>query len=146
MDRPDLVVVDRLLSKADQMALVGHADVLLSLHRAEGFGLHLVEAMWLGTPTIATRYSGNLAFMDDDCSLLVDARMVPVQRGEGFFPPEASWADPDLDQAATHLRRLLADPGLARRLAAEGRARMERQPSFEQTGRTIAAWCGIEVR
>jgi glycosyltransferase involved in cell wall biosynthesis len=146
MDRPDVVVVDRLLSKADQMALVGHADVLLSLHRAEGFGLHLVEAMWLGTPTIATRYSGNLAFMDDDCSLLVDARMVPVERGEGFFPPEASWADPDLDQAATHLRRLLADPDLARRLAAEGRARMERQPSFEQTGRTIAAWCGIEVR
>jgi glycosyltransferase involved in cell wall biosynthesis len=145
MDRPDIVVVDRLLPKSDQMALVAHADVLLSLHRAEGLGLHLIEAMWLGTPTIATRYSGNLSFMDDDNSLLVDARPVPVERGEGFFPPEATWADPDLDQAAAHLRRLLADPGLARRLAAAGRARMERQPSFEQMGRTIATWCGIEV-
>lgn len=141
--RPDVIVLDRLLSKPDQMALVAHADVLLSLHRAEGLGLHLVEAMWLGTPTIATRYSGNLTFMDDGNSMLVDATMIPVDRGEGFFPPSATWADPDLDQAASHLRVLLGDPDLRRRLAAAGRARMERQPSFEQIGNTIAAWCGI---
>lgn len=146
MDRPDVLVVDRVLPKADQMALVAHADVMLSLHRAEGLGLHLVEAMWLGTPTIATRYSGNLSFMDDENSLLVDATLVPVERGEGFFPPEATWADPDLDQAASHLRRLLDDESLRRRLAAAGRDRMERQPSFEQIGRTIAEWCGIENR
>lgn len=146
MDRSDVVVVDQLLPKPDQMALVAHADVLLSLHRAEGLGLHLIEAMWLGTPTIATRYSGNLSFMDDGNSLLVDAAMIPVERGEGFFPPEATWADPDLDLAASHLRHLLTDPELARRLAAAGRTRMEQQPSFEQIGRTIAAWCGIEVR
>lgn len=144
--RSDIVVVDRMLSRADQSALIARADVLLSLHRSEGLGLHLVEAMWLGTPTIATRYSGNLAFMDDDNSLLVDAVLVPVERTEGFFPPEARWADPDLDQAAEHLRRLLADEDLRTRLAAAGRARIERQPSFEETGRTIAAWCGIEVR
>jgi glycosyltransferase involved in cell wall biosynthesis len=146
IDRPDVLVVDRLLPKADQMALVAHADVMLSLHRSEGLGLHLIEAMWLGTPTIATRYSGNLSFMDDSNSLLVDARMIPVERGEGFFPPEAAWADPDLDQAAAHLRRLLADADLRRRLAEAGRARMERQPTFEAIGRTIATWCGIEAR
>lgn len=146
MDRPDVMVVDRLLSKPDQMALVAHADVMLSLHRAEGLGLHLIEAMWLGTPTIATRYSGNLSFMDDANSLLVDARMIGVERGEGFFPPEATWADPDLDQAASHLRRLLADAALRRRLADAGRARMEQQLTFEEIGNTIAAWCGIQVR
>jgi glycosyltransferase involved in cell wall biosynthesis len=146
MDRPDVIVVDRLLTKADQMALVAHADVMLSLHRAEGLGLHLIEAMWLGTPTVATRYSGNLSFMDDSNSLLVDADMIGVERGEGFFPSEASWADPDLDQAASHLRMLLGDADLRRRLAAAGRARMEQQPTFEAIGRTIAAWCGIEIR
>lgn len=146
MDRPDVVVVDRLIPKPDQMALVAHADVMLSLHRSEGLGLHLIEAMWLGTPIIATRYSGNLSFMDDANSLLVDATMIGVERGEGFFPPEASWADPDLDQAASHLRHLLGDPALQRRLADAGRARMERQPTFEEIGNTIAAWCGIEVR
>ncbi|MFP5487935.1 MAG: glycosyltransferase family 4 protein, partial [Acidimicrobiia bacterium] len=144
--RDDIVVVDRLLPKADQMALVAHADVLLSLHRAEGLGLHLVEAMWLGTPTIATRYSGNLSFMDDENSMLVDARLVPVERGEGFFPPEARWAEPDVDQAAEHLRRVLAEPDLAQRLRVAGRRRMEQQPTFEEMGRTIAAWCGIEDR
>jgi glycosyltransferase involved in cell wall biosynthesis len=144
--RADILVVDTVLSMPDQWALIAHADVLLSLHRSEGLGLHLVEAMWLGTPTIATRYSGNLSFMDDDNSLLVDADLVPAERTEGFFPAEARWADPDLDQAAGHLRRLLTDEALRDRLASRGRARMERQPSFAETGRTIAAWCGIEVR
>ncbi len=145
IDRPDVIVVDRLLPKADQMALVARADVMLSLHRAEGLGLHLIEAMWLGTPTVATRYSGNLSFMDDSNSLLVDAGMVGVERGEGFFPAQATWADPDLDQAASHLRRLIDDPDMGRRLAAAGRARMEQQPTFEAIGRTIAEWCGIRV-
>lgn len=142
--RPDIVVVDRMLPKADQLALIAHADVLVSLHRCEGLGLHLIEAMFLGTPTIATRYSGNLAFMDDTVSLLVDARLVPVERAEGYYPDEASWADPDLDQAAGHLRRLLGDPALAARLADAARARTAEFPSLAATGRTIAAWCGIE--
>ena len=139
-------MVDRRLPLGDQMALIGHADALVSLHRSEGLGLHLVEAMWLRTPTVATRYSGNLSFMDDSNSLLVDATMIPVERGEGFFPAEATWADPDLDQAAHCLRRLVEEPSLGRDLAEAGRRRMEEQATFEATGRTIAAWCEIEAR
>ena len=66
---------DEHFSRADQMALIREADALVSLHRSEGLGLHLAEAMALGTPVIATRYSGNLDFMDDDNSLLVDATL-----------------------------------------------------------------------
>ena len=51
---------------------IGSFDALVSLHRSEGVGLHMTEAMWLGVPVIATRYSGNLDFMDDECALLVD--------------------------------------------------------------------------
>ena len=58
--RPDIQVIDRHLDRPDQLALIGAAGCLVSLHRSEGLGLHLMEAMWLGTPTIATRYSGNL--------------------------------------------------------------------------------------
>ena len=112
-------------SVPDQMALVAAADCLVSLHRSEGLGLHLAEAMWLGTPTIATRYSGNLDFMDDDNSLLIDAELVHVERGEGVYPPSAKWADPDLDQAAAAMRRLAGDPALAARLAAAGRRTMD---------------------
>jgi glycosyltransferase involved in cell wall biosynthesis len=137
-DRPDIRVWDEHLDRRDQMALVRSADCLVSLHRSEGLGLHLAEAMWLGVPTIATRYSGNIDFMDDDCALMVDAGRTPVVGGQGVYPSTAVWADPDLAQAADHMRRLVADTELQQRLAAAGRARMLAQPSQEATGRLIA--------
>jgi len=143
--RDDIVLWDEHLDRADHMAFIACADALVSLHRSEGLGLHLAEAMWLGTPVIATRYSGNLDFMDDECSMLVDATLVPVVRGEGVYPPEARWADPDLDQAAAAMRALAGDPSLVSALAAAGLARMEVQPSLADTGRVVAGLLGIEV-
>jgi hypothetical protein len=96
--------------------------------------------MWLGTPTIATRYSGNLHFMDDTNSALVDAAMVPVTRGEGYFPSAARWADPDLDQAAGWMRRLVVEPDLCAALGSAGRAKMLAQPAPADTGAAIARW------
>jgi glycosyltransferase involved in cell wall biosynthesis len=141
--RPDIIVWDEHLERADQMAFIRSVDVLVSLHRSEGLGLHLAEAMWLGTPVIATRYSGNLDFMDDDCAVLIDATLVNVEHGEGVYPPEARWADPDLDQAAAAMRRMMADPQWAADLAAAGRRRMEQQPSLADTGRHIAHLLGL---
>ena len=119
-------------------------DCLVSLHRSEGLGLHLAEAMWLGTPTIATRYSGNLDFMDDSNSLLVDARLVPVTGGEGVYPSTAVWAEPDVDEAADAMRRLAGDPGLGAKLSAAGRSKMEAQPSMADTGRLVARLLELE--
>jgi glycosyltransferase involved in cell wall biosynthesis len=141
--RPDIRVVDRHLGRDVQLALIANAGCLVSLHRSEGLGLHLIEAMWLGTPTIATRYSGNLYFMDDSNSALIDATLVPVTRGEGFFPPEARWADPDLDQAAGWMRRMFDDPSTGATLAAAGRAKMLAQATPAEAGSAIARWCGV---
>ena len=105
----NIVVMDEHLTRADQMALIAASDAVVSLHRSEGLGLHLAEAMALGTPVVATRYSGNLDFMDDTNSWLVDAAMVPVQFGEGVYPKTARWADPDLDQAADMMRAMVDD-------------------------------------
>ncbi|MCU1359279.1 MAG: putative glycosyltransferase [Ilumatobacteraceae bacterium] len=143
--RADIVVWDHNLSRPDHMAYIAAADALVSLHRSEGLGLHLAEAMWLGTPTIATRYSGNLDFMDDSNSLLVDAHLVPIHGGEGVYPPEAMWAEPDLDVAAQAMRRLATDAQLCAHLSAAGRAKMEAQPSLAHTGRAIAQLLHIEV-
>ncbi|MEO5898895.1 MAG: glycosyltransferase, partial [Ilumatobacteraceae bacterium] len=137
-DRPDIVIWDEHLTRADQMALVASADCLVSLHRSEGLGLHLAEAMWLGTPTIATRYSGNLDFMDDESALLIDAGRVHVTDGQGIYPPTAMWADPDLEQAAAAMQRIVGDTKFAARLAADARAKMVMQPTLEDTGRHIA--------
>jgi glycosyltransferase involved in cell wall biosynthesis len=144
-DRPDIRVWDVHLDRDDHMAFIRSLDGLVSLHRSEGLGLHLAEAMWLGTPVIATRYSGNLDLMDDDSALLVDAGRVHVTGGEGVYPPEAMWADPDLDQATDAMRRLVGDPALAARLVAAGRARMEAQPSVDDTARRVAALLGLEM-
>ncbi len=141
--RDDILVRDVHLPRADHMALVAAADCLVSLHRSEGLGLHCAEAMWLGKPVIATRWSGNVDFMDDSCSALVDATLVPVRHGEGVYPDTARWADPDLDQAATWMRRLVAEPGIAAQLGAAGRERMRAQPSFADTGRLIARSAGV---
>jgi glycosyltransferase involved in cell wall biosynthesis len=141
--RPDIVLWDEHLSRPDQMALIGAADCLVSLHRSEGLGLHLAEAMWLGTPTIASRYSGNLDFQDDDCALLVNAAHTHIRHGEGIYPETATWADPDLDEAAGFMRRIAADDHLRNSLSIAGRKRMENQPSPASTGATIAEALGI---
>lgn len=143
--RDDIVVIDRHVTRGDQMAYTAHADCLVSLHRAEGLGLHLMEAMWLGTPIIATRYSGNLHFMNDDNSLLIDYELVGVTGGEGYFPPEAEWADPDLSQASLAMRQLVAEPSLCARLAAAGLASMHAQPTLMEAGQHIAQLLNLRL-
>jgi hypothetical protein len=66
--RPDIVLWDEHLERADHMALIQHVDALVALHRSEGLGLHLAGDVARHS-VIATRYSGNLDFMDDDCSI-----------------------------------------------------------------------------
>ena len=141
--RPDIIIWDEHLERTDHMALIGAVDCLVSLHRSEGLGLHLAEAMWLGTPVIATRYSGNLDFMDDSCAALIDATLVPVTNGEGVYPPEGRWADPDLEQAAAAMRRMVADPHWAAELGAAARGRMEQQPTLAHAGAHIARLLGL---
>lgn len=136
---PDVVVWDEHLTRPDQMAFLGCIDGLVSLHRSEGLGLHLAEAMWLGTPVVATGYSGNLDFMDDTNSLLVGSTLTTVTDGGGIYPTGARWAEPDLDDAAACLRRLAGDEELRARLAANGRATMEAQPSDRQVASAVVA-------
>jgi hypothetical protein len=136
--RDDIRVWDETLERADQMALVACVDCMISLHRSEGLGLHLAEAMWLRTPAIATRYSGNLDFMNDANSILINADLVHVEHGEGVYPSTAKWAAPDLDEAVAAMHRIVGDAALAKRLAAAGRHTMTRQPSLAETGSLIS--------
>ncbi|WP_420450858.1 glycosyltransferase [Ilumatobacter sp.] len=138
-DRRDVVVWDHHLSRADQSAFISHLDVLVSLHRGEGLGLHLAEAMWLGVPVIATGYSGNLDFMDPSCARLVDHVLRPVGDLAMHYRAEATWADPDVDDAARAMRELVDDAAARAELGAAGRRRMADQPSDAATAERIAA-------
>ncbi len=115
----------RSLPAADNHALTACADIVLSLHRSEGFGLVLAEAMMLGRPVVATGWSGNMDFMDASCAALVAARLVAPADPRGVFNlPGAVWAEPDLGEAADHLRRLGGSAGLRAALGASGRERV----------------------
>ena len=132
----NIEIIDAVWPYERIKALIASADVLVSLHRAEGFGLTLAEAMALGTAVIATEGSGNQDFMDNDCARLIPASPIPVEDPQGIYQGQ-TWADPDVTAAAAALRSLRDDPDLGPRLAIEARRRVASQLSPEAWFRTL---------
>jgi glycosyltransferase involved in cell wall biosynthesis/SAM-dependent methyltransferase len=131
---PDVHLIDRYVSRGEKDAMIDACDVYVSLHRAEGFGFPLAEAMWLGKPVIATGYSGNVDFMTPQNSWLVDHRLVPIGEGAEPYPPSGRWAEPDLDHAATLMREAFADPEATRARGERGQAEVRARYSPEAAG------------
>jgi glycosyltransferase involved in cell wall biosynthesis len=127
---PRIILIDRALGYAEVMSLYASADVLVSLHRSEGLGLSLMEAMSLGKAVIATGWSGNMDFTTPENSCLVGYDLVPVvsRHPEYSGPTIASdvvWAEPLIAEAVAHMQRLADDPAYAARLGERARADME---------------------
>lgn len=97
------------LSRKEVEALIASADVLVSLHRSEGFGLPLAEAMYLGTPVIATNWSATTEFMTDETACLVDYKMVLLDKQLGPYPAGSRWAEADISQAVKYMQQLYQD-------------------------------------
>jgi glycosyltransferase involved in cell wall biosynthesis len=99
---PSIKFIDGHLKKEEVNALLYNCDCYVSLHRAEGFGLTMAEAMFYGKPVIATAYSSNIEFMNVGNSFLVKYQLVPNADDYGSFPKGSSiWAEPDIDHAAS---------------------------------------------
>ena len=129
---PRIELIDRHLPADAMDDLLLQADVLLSLHRAEGFGLTLAEAMAAALPVVATGYSGNLAFMAPGEAHLVPYRLVTIAETQGDYPRGCRWAEPDGDWAARALRRLADQPADHAALAVAGRRGVQARLSAEQ--------------
>ena len=126
------------LDRAGMDDLIAAADVVVSLHRAEGLGYTPAEAMALGRAVIATGYSGNLEYMSADNAVLVPAPLISIGDDGGPYPAESRWADPDLDAAATAMRELAADPARRQALATRAAADLAERFTPEAAGRTMA--------
>ena len=113
---PNVRMITEFLDEDGLDGLYRSADVLLSLHRAEGFGLPMREAMARGVPVIGTGWSGNTEFMTEVNSRLVPYRLVPVVDPSGIYKG-GCWAEPDEDAAADMLRELRDHPSLHEGLA-----------------------------
>jgi glycosyltransferase involved in cell wall biosynthesis len=136
-DHSDIIMIDGLVPLETKNAFVASCDCYVSLHRAEGFGLPLAEAMSLGKPVIATGYSGNLEFMTDENSYLVDAGLTRIGDETAHYPSDGTWGEPDLDHAATLMRRVLENPSEARARGARAAEDIARSHSLRAAGESM---------
>ena len=95
-----MIVIDKEMDKQEVNSLIKCCDVLISLHRSEGFGLVLAEAMYLGVPVIATNWSANVDFMNHGNACMVDYTLIPTDGSYIYGQTDQRWADPNTDQAA----------------------------------------------
>jgi glycosyltransferase involved in cell wall biosynthesis len=140
-DRRDIRLLTDRLEDRDVWRLIASADVLLSLHRSEGYGLVLAEAMKLRRCVVATGWSGNMDFMDAGNSVPIPFRRIPVKDPQKqYVAPDQSWADADVAAAADALRRLQADPLERGRLGARAHATLTAHEARFGAVLADAAW------
>lgn len=118
-----IIILDRYLTRDQMYGLQSTCNAYVSLHRAEGFGLGMAECMALGVPVIGTAYSGNLDFMNSQNSYLVNYSLIPVKPEEYLhYQPGWMWADPDIGEAARHMRHVYDNPEDCQRKASQAAA------------------------
>ncbi|MDR3528665.1 MAG: glycosyltransferase family 4 protein [Rhizomicrobium sp.] len=123
--------------------LIASVDVVLSLHRAEGFGLVMAEAMHAGKVVVATAWSGNLDFMTDETAALVPVTQVPSNDSEHLYCFEGqTWADADLDAAAAWLKRLADEPQRRRQMSVQAKIHAGKSLGLQAFSQAIAPALG----
>jgi glycosyltransferase involved in cell wall biosynthesis len=130
-DDPDITLIERMLTREATLSLVNSCDSVVSLHRSEGFGLLVAEAMVLGKPVIATDYSATTDLVSPATGWPVDYSLTPVLEGMYPFHEGQVWADPDIDHAAWQMRQVLEDQAEVERRVAAARALVRREYGIE---------------
>src|ERR1700722_4946836 len=129
-------IIDAVMDHSAYYELLKTSDAVISLHRAEGFGRLMAEAMAIGIPVIASRYSGNLDFMTDNNSWLVDGSLIPVLPGDYALHQGQVWLEPNVEKAANALRECASNEGERRRRAALAAADIASKYSLKRCGET----------
>lgn len=136
-DLPDTVVITEFLTRQQTWDLQACCDMLISLHRAEGFGLAPAEMMALGKPVVATGWSANMDFMTEENSMPVKYTLEPLAQTIGAYPAGPVWAEADIDHAAACIRELIDQPALRKRMGERAKQDIERQLDPEVVGKLV---------
>lgn len=145
----DLGIVDRItmihsyIPEQDIFDLTNASDVYLSLHRGEGFGITLAEAMAMGKPVICTNWSSTTEFCKPDCTIPIPFKiraLKPEEVDHPYYLKVKEWAEPDVDAAAAALRRLYENPALRSEIGEKARASITAQFSTEAFRRSVDAF------
>lgn len=137
---PRIAILNETLHFADLIKLKKGSDCYVSLHRSEGWGFGLIEAMSIGVPILTTAYSGNMDFTRPDNAFLVDYELIEPEFNEYLFVSRGQvWADPKMDSAIAQLRAVRADRAERERRAAAGRAFVYENFSLDAQARKYTA-------
>jgi GT2 family glycosyltransferase/glycosyltransferase involved in cell wall biosynthesis len=130
-------VIDQVLGREEINTLIRLSDCYVSLHRSEGFGLTIAEAMNLEKPVVATAYSGNMDFMTAGNSFPVKYRLVELDQDHGPYKKGNLWAQPDVDHAAQQMRFIYDNRDAAREIGRKARQDVLRQLSPKAVGELV---------
>ena len=130
--RADIIIFDGYLDKSQRTALIAECLSYVSLHRSEGYGLTMAEAMSLSKPVIATAYSANCEFMSSEDSVLIPFELVSTQ-GNPTYPYDAYWAAPNLEVAAEAMRKVCADTVFAQEKGRKALFAQQQRASVQNT-------------
>lgn len=119
-DYNNIYLIKEILTRNDTNALISVVNCYVSLHRSEGFGLGLAEAMYLGKPVIGTNWSSNTDFMNSSNSCPVNYSMIKLEADHGPYKAYQFWADPDIRHASEYMSRLVEDRGYYEKIAVSG--------------------------
>jgi glycosyltransferase involved in cell wall biosynthesis len=134
-----VVLIEDSLDYHGVLSLYASIDVYVSLHRSEGIGLALMEAMALAKPVVATGWSGNMSFMDRSNACIVSYDLVPVRStshvySQAVLGKQAVWAEPDIANASEWMRALVQRPDLRSAIGQSAQQAMKRYQDEAQRG------------
>ena len=109
IEKGKITLLNNVLSRNDMLVLINSCDCLISLHRSEGFGLHLAEAIAMGKEVFATNWSGNTEFMNDHNSSLINYDLVNLKDNFGPYNKDNKWAEPDIEHAENMMKMFLSN-------------------------------------
>lgn len=132
-----IIILNENMDRMDVYDLINCCDVFISLHRAEGFGLGMAEAMAMGKPVVATNWSGNIDYMTTENSYLVNYSLVQLDKNYGPYRKGSTWAEPDIEHASMLMRKIVEDPKDACERGKRARKTMEEKYSQNRIGDII---------
>jgi glycosyltransferase involved in cell wall biosynthesis len=133
----NIKIVEKIFEKNTLHNIIKGCDSYISLHRSEGFGLTMAEAMFFAKPTIGTGYSGNLEFMTNENSFLVDYEMAKAGVDYANYDKNTIWSEPNVDHAATLLKKIKENSNSVSKIALKGQATIKDDFSSQKIGNYI---------
>ncbi|MEK7556931.1 MAG: glycosyltransferase family 4 protein [Patescibacteria group bacterium] len=123
-------MIEDVLEHADMQALIANCDAYVSLHRSEGFGVTVAEAMMYSKPAIATNYSGNTDYMNEENSYPITYQLIKLNHDIGPYRAGGTWADPDVAAAARAMRDVVNNQEEAQKKGARAARDVEERYGF----------------